>query len=63
MDLNDEVIRKRMCELLVPIDLQLYQCDKESAMILACGMFQRSLEILDAQLGKETRKILLKGYL
>jgi hypothetical protein len=61
MDNNDNV-RHRINELLVPIDLQLYQCDRESALMLACGMFQRSIEILDAQLGKEVRKKLLKDY-
>jgi hypothetical protein len=61
MDNNDN-IRHRINELLVPIDLQLYQCDRESALMLACGMFQRSIEILDAQLGKEVRKKLLKDY-
>jgi hypothetical protein len=63
MDLNDDIVKQRMSELLVPVDLQLYQCDKESALIMACGMFQRSIEILDAQLGKEIRNKLLKDYL
>jgi len=63
MDLNDEKVKQRIDELLVPIDLQLYQCDKESALMLACGMFQRSIEIMDAQLGKELRKKITKEFL
>jgi hypothetical protein len=63
MDLNDDTVRQRIDELLVPIDLQLYQCDKESALMLACGMFQRSIEILDAQLGKELRQKIIKDFL
>lgn len=63
MDLNDEVVKQRMNELLVPVDLQLYQCDKESALILACGMLQRSIEILDAQLGIKVRNKILRDYI
>ena len=60
--LSDDEIRKRILQLMGPIDVEIYKCDKDSAMLLACGMVQRAIEIMDAQLGESQRKKILKIY-
>lgn len=60
--LSDELIKKRILQILGTIDVEIYKCDKDSALLMACGMMQRSVEILDAQLGEKQRKKILKVY-
>lgn len=60
--LSDNEVRKRILQLLGPVDVEIYKCDKDSALLLACGMIQRGVEILDAQIGEKQRKKILKIY-
>lgn len=60
--LDDEVVKQRITQLLMPIELELYKCDPDSALLLACGMLQRSIDILDARVGKKTRKKILRDF-
>lgn len=59
----NDLVSRRIDELLTPVDVQIYQCDKESALLLACGMIQRAIAILDAQLGESGRKDILGDYI
>ena len=57
-DLEQE--RRRMAELMLPIDKQLLMCDNEDDMLmLACAMLQRTGEIFDKVLGDKGRHMLL----
>lgn len=54
-------IKKRMCELMLPIDKQLMMCDnREELLMIACAMMQRTEEIFDQILGEEGRKKMFK---
>ena len=60
---DKEVVRKRMDELMVPIDRQIMMSDsREELLMIACAMMQRTTEIFDAQLGVEGRKQMYKDY-
>jgi hypothetical protein len=60
--LDDEIVKQRITQLLMPVELELYKCDPDSALLLACGMLQRSVEILDARVGNSTRKNIMRDY-
>ena len=58
-----EAVRKRMDELMTPIDRQIMMSDsREELLMIACAMMQRTTEIFDAQLGIEGRKQMYKDY-
>jgi len=60
---DKETVRKRMDELMTPIDRQIMMSDsREELLMLACAMMQRTTEIFDAQLGVEGRKQMYKDY-
>lgn len=55
-----EQVKRRMLELIEPIDKQLMMCDDtQETLMLACVMLQRVVEIFDRQLTIEGRKIML----
>lgn len=57
---NDDV-KKRMEELCEPIDRQILMCDnKNDILMLGCAMLEKVKTILDSQIGKEGRQIILK---
>ena len=61
--LDREAIRKRMDELMEPIDCQIMMSDsREELLMIACAMMQRTTEIFDAQLSIEGRKQMYKDY-
>jgi hypothetical protein len=60
---DKEAVRKRMQELMEPVDLQIMMSDsREELLMIACAMMQRTTEIFDAQLGIEGRKQMYKDY-
>lgn len=57
---NDDV-KKRMEELCEPIDRQILMCDnKNDILMLGCAMLEKVKTILDSQIGKEGRQIIIK---
>ena len=60
---DKEAVRKRMDELMEPIDRQIMMTDnREELLMIACAMMQRTTEIFDAQLSIEGRKQMYKDY-
>jgi len=58
-----DAVRKRMDELMNPIDRQIMMSDsREELLMIACAMMQRTTEIFDAQLGENGRKQMYKDY-
>jgi hypothetical protein len=61
--IDREAVRKRMDELMGPIDRQIMMSDsREELLMIACAMMQRTTEIFEAQLGVEGRKQMYKDY-
>ena len=53
-------VRRRMLELITPVDQQLMMCDDtQETLMLACAMLQRVVEIFDRHLTVEGRKSML----
>jgi hypothetical protein len=60
---NRDEVRRRMNELMEPIDRQIMMSDsREELLMLACAMQQRTTEIFDAELGENGRKHMYKDY-
>jgi hypothetical protein len=60
---DKDTVRKRMDELMEPIDRQIMMSDsREELLMIACAMMQRTTEIFDAQLSVEGRKQMYKDY-
>jgi len=60
---DKETVRKRMDELMAPIDRQIMMSDsREELLMIACAMMQRTTEIFDAQLSVAGRKQMYKDY-
>jgi len=63
-DLERSKIKKRMNQLMVPINQQIMMCDtQEEMLMLACAMMQRTDEILVQLLGKDARNIMYQELL
>jgi hypothetical protein len=61
--IDRDTVRKRMDELMEPIDQQIMMSDsREELLMIACAMMQRTTEIFDSQLGIEGRKQMYKDY-
>jgi len=57
---SDEM-KKRMAELMEPIDRQIMMCDnREDLLMLACAMMTTVKGIFDVELGEEGRKRMFK---
>jgi hypothetical protein len=57
---SDEM-KKRMAELMEPIDRQIMMCDnREDLLMLACAMMSTIKGIFDVELGEEGRKRMFK---
>ena len=55
-EIDEEGVRKRMAELMKPVDQQIQMCDsREDLLMMACAMMQRSAEILDSQINRKAR--------
>jgi hypothetical protein len=56
-----DLVRKRMEELMKPIEQQIMMCDDRSDLLMmACAMMQRTHEIFLLELGKEGTKQMYK---
>ena len=60
---DKEAVRKRMDELMEPIDRQIMMSDTREELLMRAGaMMQRSTEIVDTELGENGRKQMYKDY-
>ena len=60
---NKEAVRKRMSELMEPVERQIMMTDnREELLMMACAMMQRTTEIFESELGIEGRKQMYKDY-
>jgi len=60
---DPDQVRRRMDELMRPIDRQIMMSDsREELLMIACAMMQRTTEIFEAQLGVNGRKQMYKDY-
>lgn len=60
---RDEM-KKRMAELMEPIDRQIMMCDdREDLLMLACAMMTTVKGIFDVELGEEGRKRMFKDMI
>jgi hypothetical protein len=60
---DKDTVRKRMDELMGPIDRQIMMSDsREELLMIACAMMQRTTEIFEAELGVEGRKQMYKDW-
>jgi hypothetical protein len=60
--MNDkkENVRNRMLELSEPIERQILMCDdSEDILMLACAMLEKTKHMLDHQIGKKGRRIII----
>lgn len=58
---DKEAVRKRMSELMEPVERQIMMTDnREELLMMACAMMQRTTEIFESELGIEGRKQMYK---
>ena len=58
-----DAVRKRMDELMEPIDRQIMMSDsREELLMIACAMMQRTHEIFVNELGENGSKQMYKDY-
>jgi len=58
-----DTVRKRMDELMEPIDRQIMMSDsREELLMIACAMMQRTHEIFVNELGENGSKQMYKDY-
>ena len=61
--IDREAVKKRMDELMKPIDQQIMMSDsREELLMIACAMMQRTTEIFEAELGVNGRKQMYKDW-
>ena len=59
--MSRDEMKKRMAELMEPIDRQIMMCDnREDLLMLACAMMTTVKGIFDVELGEEGRKRMFK---
>lgn len=59
--LTKEQVKKRMQELMEPIDKQILMCDNDQDMLMmACVMLQRTQEIYTALLGENGARLMFE---
>jgi hypothetical protein len=61
--IDRNAVRKRMDELMEPIDRQIMMSDsREELLMIACAMMQRTHEIFLNELGENGSKQMYKDY-
>jgi len=61
--IDRDAVRKRMDELMEPIDRQIMMSDsREELLMIACAMMQRTHEIFLNELGENGSKQMYKDY-
>jgi hypothetical protein len=59
--MDKEATRKRMEELMAPVERQIMMCDdRHDLLMMACAMMQRTHEIFEMELGKEGARLMYK---
>lgn len=54
--MQNQDIKRRMSELMAPVDQQIMMCDdREDLLMMACAMLQRVNEIFTQELGEHGR--------
>jgi hypothetical protein len=62
--MDNEQIKERMTELMVPVEQQLLMCDsKEDQLMMACAMLQRVNELFVLHLGEQGAKFMFKDFI
>ena len=62
--IDHEATRKRMLELMVPIEQQILMCDsREDLLMFACAMMQRTHEIFLLELGENGAKLMYEEFI
>jgi hypothetical protein len=61
--MNDHDVKKRMMELMEPINRQIMMCDnREDLLMLASCMLVSVKDLFDNEIGVEGRKKMFKEY-
>jgi hypothetical protein len=61
--MNDHDVKKRMMELMEPINRQIMMCDnREELLMLASCMLVSVKDLFDNEIGVEGRKKMFKEY-
>jgi hypothetical protein len=59
--IDKEAVRKRMEELMAPVEQQIMMCDdRHDLLMMACAMLQRTREIFEMELGEEGARLMYK---
>ena len=62
--MDNEQVKERMTELMVPVEQQLLMCDsKEDQLMMACAMLQRVSELFVLHLGEQGAKFMFKDFI
>ena len=62
--MENEQVKERMTELMVPVEQQLLMCDsREDQLMMACAMLQRVSEIFVYHLGEQGAKFMFKDLI
>ena len=62
--MQDRDVKKRMTELMAPVDQQIMMCDdREELLMMACAMLQRVDEIFTKELGEHGREQMFREQL
>ena len=57
--LTKEQVKKRMKELMLPVEQQIMMCDNEQELLMmGCAMMQRTHEIFSFVLGEDGAKLM-----
>ena len=60
---DKDTVRKRMDELMEPIDRQIMMCDdRHDQLMLACAMLTTVKDIFDLHIGQDGRKQMFKDF-
>ena len=62
--MDNEQVKERMTELMVPVERQLLMCDStEDQLMMACAMLQRVSELFVLHLGEQGSKMMFKDLI
>ena len=62
--MQDRDVKKRMTELMAPVEQQIMMCDdREDLLMMACAMLQRVDEIFTKELGERGREQMFREQL
>ena len=62
--MDNEQVKERMTELMVPVEQQLLMCDSaEDQLMMACAMLQRVSELFVLHLGEQGSKMMFKDLI